>query len=143
MPIAVSPSQLTFELKKVEIVSQKLFLQNLDSHPTKISIAVSRPKFAKKIEIKPQELILPPLTPQEVEVRILHPKNFKTELEILALSIQKEGLVALAPGVKIPLEVKVQEASDWTFGLALILALLATFVVYLFKQKTFLVHKKS
>ncbi|MDP3741020.1 MAG: hypothetical protein Q8R08_01695 [bacterium] len=135
MAIGVFPEKLEFDLKKGEDSSQKIFIHNLEANPTKIALNLADQKYAKQIIISPQELILPGLQAQEVEIETLSAKALKTEIEIMTLATT-QGQLQIASGIKIPLEVKTPNAFGWlTVALPIFLALLVTAASYYLKGK--------
>lgn len=137
MAISVSPAKLEFNIKKGEAASQKIFLQNLETNLTKVSLTLSDTKYTKQIYMNPAELILPPSDIQEAEIKVSSKKNLNTEIQIAELA-KTQGELAVTSGVRIPLSVKVENSfSLWTFLLPLLLATAATGTVFYFKKRKF------
>lgn len=135
MAIGVSPEKLDFALKKSETSSQKLYIHNLETGPTKVVVNLRDQKYDQEITISPQELILPAGLAQEVQIHAQASKSFKTEIEIVTLGTT-QGQLQITSGIVIPLEIKMQSAFNWiAFMLPIFLALLLTAVSFYLKRK--------
>ena len=100
--IGISPAKLNFNLKKGETSSQKIFLQNLEVSPTKVSVSLAEPKYQKRILINPAELILPSQEIRELEVTTESKSSFETQIQIQELT-KNQGEFSVTSGVRIRL----------------------------------------